>query len=68
MQILNALGWYLEVNKPHDYLELFLKVLEAKVDEFLAEGGLGAVPFKAVRRHAEVFVDMCYTGMPHSFL
>jgi hypothetical protein len=52
VDLLHTLGWSMEAQRPHDFLEQFL----LRSGLFLSGDEL-----ETVRRHGELFIDMCYT-------
>ncbi len=53
LELLHELEWRLITPKPHDFLEEFLLALPLAVTPLEAD---------QLRRHAAIFIDMCYTG------
>jgi len=54
LDLLETLGWEIDVTLPFEYLDAFL--LQGKL------GKLAPEDMCRIRRHAEVFIQMCYTG------
>eukprot|EP00050_Salpingoeca_kvevrii_P016156 m.53082 g.53082 ORF g.53082 m.53082 type:complete len:343 (-) comp6733_c1_seq1:2391-3419(-) len=52
LDMLKVLNWSLEGHRPHDFLEMFLQRLTFP---------LSPIDKDRLRKHGEVFIDMCYT-------
>lgn len=62
MSLVNLLGWYLEINKPQDYLEKFLQNFQVEASLKSPEAVLKPEEVKKVRELGETMIDLAYHG------